>query len=68
MNTVTVRWIVLRTLAVLVGACLILSTLIVIPMWFNGSSTLGVSNGEWTTEWYRNLLGAQWATAATNSP
>lgn len=68
MNTVTLRWVVLRILAVLVGAFLILPMLIVIPMSFNGSSTLGVFNGEWTTAWYRDLInGPRWATAATNS-
>jgi putative spermidine/putrescine transport system permease protein len=67
-RAVPLRWVVLRVLAVLVGAFLILPTLIVIPMSFNGSSTLGVFNDEWTTAWYRDLFSdPRWSAAATNS-
>lgn len=58
----------LRAVAVLVGAFLLVPALVIVPMSFNGSATLGVFTGEWTTRWYSDLLGdARWREAAVNS-
>ncbi|WP_148573290.1 ABC transporter permease [Nocardioides caldifontis] len=68
MRTVPARWLALRAVAVLVGLFLIVPTLMVVPMSFNGSSTLGVLNGDWTTRWYSDLFGdPRWRAAAANS-
>lgn len=63
-----VRWVALTAATVLTACFLLLPTLVVVPMSFNGSSTLGVFNGTWTTHWYEELLtSSAWRTAALNS-
>jgi len=62
------RWVALTTATVLTACFLLLPTLVVVPMSFNGSSTLGVFDSTWTTRWYDELLSSSaWRTAAFNS-
>jgi putative spermidine/putrescine transport system permease protein len=68
MRLPSARWAILTVAAVLTGAFLILPTLIVVPMSFNDSSTLGTFDGSWSLQWYRDLFGSpEWRLAAANS-
>lgn len=68
MKTFSLRWGVLTTVTVLTACFLLVPTLVVVPMSFNGSSTLGVFDDTWTTRWYDELLtSSAWRTAALNS-
>lgn len=68
MRRLSVRWFFLIVATGLVTAYLLLPTLVVIPMSFNRSSTLGVFAGGWTTEWYRELFTSpEWRSAGWNS-
>jgi putative spermidine/putrescine transport system permease protein len=62
------RRLVLHAFAILVGAFLLIPTLVVVPMSFNSSATLGIFSGEWTTRWYGDLVhDPRWREAAANS-
>lgn len=68
MRTVPPRWVVLRLAVLVIGAFLIVPTLVVVPMSFDSSATLGVFSGDWTTKWYSALLDdPRWRDAAANS-
>lgn len=68
MRNVSLRWIVLGIVAALIGAYLMLPTLIVIPMSLNSSSVLGVFGDEWTTRWFEELFSDRsWGAAAWTS-
>jgi putative spermidine/putrescine transport system permease protein len=65
MRKVSLRWVMLGVLTALIGAYLMLPTLVVIPMSLNGSSVLGVISEGWTTRWFESLLtDKSWGTAA----
>lgn len=58
----------LHVYAGLVGLFLILPTLFVVPMSFNGNGVLGLPTGEWTVRWYREVVtSAEWRDAAWTS-
>ncbi|MFD1210712.1 ABC transporter permease [Arthrobacter sp. GCM10027362] len=62
---ISVRWIALTAVASLVGLYLILPTLLIIPMSFSDSSSLGRISGHWTLKWYQELVEKKdWARAA----
>ncbi len=64
----TIRRCILWALAITVGLFLLVPTLVIIPMSFNGSATLGVFNDQWTFRWFRELFGsAVWGAALVNS-
>lgn len=68
MRRMTIRHAVLGVFVALVALYLVLPTLVIIPMSFNGSSTLGVFNADWTAEWYQNLVtDPAWGRAASTS-
>ncbi|QJU55680.1 ABC transporter permease [Herbiconiux sp. KACC 21604] len=68
MRRPTVRHVLLGVFVAVVSLFLVLPTLIIIPMSFNSSSTLGVFNAGWTTEWYENLVtDPSWGRAALTS-
>jgi putative spermidine/putrescine transport system permease protein len=58
----------LGLLSLLIGLFLILPTLFVVPMSFNGSSSLGLPTKNWTTRWYTTVFtSSQWGEAAWTS-
>lgn len=68
MRNVSLRWVVLGVVAALIGAYLMLPTLIVIPMSLNSSSVLGVFGDGWTTRWFEELFSDNsWGAAAWTS-
>jgi putative spermidine/putrescine transport system permease protein len=68
MRTLSLRWVVLTLVTAATACFLLVPTLVVVPMSFNGSSTLGVFDSVWTTRWYEELLSSEaWRTAALNS-
>ncbi|WP_336715534.1 ABC transporter permease [Arthrobacter sp. USHLN218] len=68
MRNVSLRWVVLGVVAALIGAYLMLPTLIVIPMSLNSSSVLGVFGDGWTTRWFEELFSDKsWGAAAWTS-
>lgn len=68
MKRLSLRWFFLVAVTGSVAAFLLLPTLVVIPMSFNSSRTLGVFADGWTTDWYRELFTSpQWQAAAQNS-
>lgn len=68
MRKLQLRWAVLTAFVVLVGAYLMLPTLIVIPMSLNTSSVLGVFSDGWTLDWFAELWkDPQWGSAAFTS-
>lgn len=68
MRRITVRHAVLGVFVAFVALFLILPTLIIIPISFNDSSTLGVFRDGWTGEWYQNLVtDPSWGRAALTS-
>lgn len=68
MKKIQLRWVFLTTFAFLVGAYLMLPTLVVIPMSLNSSSVLGVFNEGWTTEWFREIVvNKEWGRTAFTS-
>ncbi len=52
----SLRWMALWAVTSAVGLYLILPTLLIIPMSFSDSSSLGRISGQWTTRWYVELL------------
>lgn len=65
MAKVSLRWVLLGILTAIIGAYLMLPTLIVIPMSLNSSSVLGVISDGWTLRWFENLFtDKSWGTAA----
>lgn len=68
MRNISPRWIVLGVAAALIGAYLMLPTLIVIPMSLNSSSVLGAFGDGWTTRWFEELFrDKSWGLAAWTS-
>jgi putative spermidine/putrescine transport system permease protein len=58
----------LGLVSLLIGLFLILPTLFVVPMSFNGSSSLGLPTGSWTTRWYTTVFtSSHWIEAAWTS-
>jgi putative spermidine/putrescine transport system permease protein len=54
--------------AALVGLFLIMPTLFVVPMSFNGDRVLGMPTGDWSARWYAEALqSAEWRGAAWTS-
>lgn len=62
------RYIFLWIFSGIIGLFLLAPTLVVIPMAFNESATLGVFTDQWTFKWFVELFGsATWGRALMNS-
>lgn len=68
MRKIQPRWILLGTVAALVGIYLMLPTLIVFPMSLSSSSVLGVLGEEITFDWFAEIFNdPNWASTALTS-